>query len=359
MTLTGYRYSIPFSAPLQNSATTYGSRNGLILHLKTDQHHFFGESAPLPGFSSYTVDDVMNQIQELAPQLQDIFQSQKPTKQLEKLYKRQEVYPTNEFALDTLACQIESYSMGISLCDYLFDEVPARLPVNATVSLISSNAGKKIDQFLARGYRTIKVKIGKNFKQEYERLNDIRLNYPNLSIRVDANRAWTLKGAIQNCQKLQELNLEYCEEPLQNPSVNNFRRLNEQTKVPLAIDESLLGCKDWKGLLPHTTFIILKPMVLGSLLRIFNISKEGQKHGNKIIITTCLETAIGRMMTANIAMGIGTKKYAHGLATASMLKNKVQPDHFLEDGVIHRSKIPSQIDISSSNLDPFKNYNFF
>jgi len=359
MSLSGYRYSIPFSGPLQNSANTYRHREGLILQLATDDHQFWGESAPLPGFSSYTADDVITQMQELSPELKNIFAAGKPTHQLQQLYGRHNVYPTNEFALDTLAYQQESQRSGVSLCDYLFDAPHAQLPVNCVVSLISSDTENKIEKLLAQGYNTIKFKVGANFEQEYLNLKEIRSLYPKLKIRVDANRAWTLDEAIPNCGKLQKLDIEYCEEPLKNPSVDNYRRLNRQGTLPLAIDESIILSKHWRKLLPFTSFAIIKPMLLGSLLRIFNIKEQAISNGNKIISTTSLETAIGRVMTSVISLGVGAKNHAHGLATASMLANNLKDKSIVVDGMIKKSTLPSCIKIYKDKLDPFQKYKFF
>jgi O-succinylbenzoate synthase len=56
--ITFKKYSIPFKSPLRTAIGTFSHREGIIVTFEYRNKAFVGEAAPLPGFSSETIEDV-------------------------------------------------------------------------------------------------------------------------------------------------------------------------------------------------------------------------------------------------------------------------------------------------------------
>ncbi|MGD8426806.1 MAG: enolase C-terminal domain-like protein [Balneolaceae bacterium] len=324
MKLHAYRYRLPFANPLVTSKTAFRYREGLFLEAVTGKLNFFAEAAPLPGYSVESIEEVVQLVHNTKREIVAALATVDPIASLERLYNEKlKTTVSLQFALDTLAYQIEATQSSTPLQKYLFHDAQAQIPANTIVSLQKSNFLQEIENKTEEGFNTLKFKVGIEFEQEFKRLRTIRSKFPDLVIRVDANQAWSLAEAMRNCEKLADIHVEYCEEPVIEATPKNFEILSQHCNLPLAIDESVLKTDFWPNLLPFSSYIILKPMLLGSFKRIFETKRLADTHENKTVITTSLESGIGRAMTTILASGIGAPATAHGLATGSLLGRDV------------------------------------
>ncbi|SMO68682.1 O-succinylbenzoate synthase [Fodinibius sediminis] len=305
---------------MKNSGRIYYERKGIIFVLSSSGKKYYGEAAPLPGFSNETFEQLAPVVTSQHQQWLNMLSSPSPLKQLQNYYKARETAPSLQFALDSVATQLEAQQAGKKISTFLFGHTHSKITVNGLVPLLQEASPITAIQELTRdGFNTVKCKVGRNFKREYEQLTRIRYLFPDLRIRVDANRAWTLEEAATRLKTLEPIGIEYCEEPLRHPSPSAYDKLRRETSVPLALDESVNIEPNWADLLDSCSILILKPMVIGSFSTLFTIRQQARATGCKIVFTSSLESSIGRMITAALALGMGASDYAHGLATGSVL----------------------------------------
>lgn len=351
MSLIFYKYHLPFSSPLVTAKATFKFRKGYILEYVGDSFSCYGEAAPLSGFSAETLDDVRQQLISKKNELETVFSAENPTDLLNDLYRKAKVPASMQFGLDSLAHQLEAFRAGTTLQNYLFDDAPQKVPVNALVSLHSDDFLTKVEQFISQGFQTIKCKIGLKFDREKEKLEKIRAKFPKLAIRLDANQAWPVEKAVDHLSKLQQLNIEYCEEPLRNPDPNKYEELNNKTIIPLALDESIGQQNDWRSMLPFVSVLVIKPMVLGGFSKFFVTKRLAETHDNKIVLTSSLESGVGRMVTSILASGLNSLKLAQGLNTGHFLAKDVFYDKsFIVDGMYNLNYYQKWISIQTDNL---------
>ena len=327
MEFNAYTYSFPFKKSFKTSSHTFTSRKGIVLELKADNFTALGEAAPLPGFSQESLEDVSTQLKNFSDAIKNLLHESISLEELQVFYRKNEIFPSLQFALDTLAIDYLSQKSGVTAQDYLFDDPATNLKVNGVVSIQDdSTTLRKVDELATDGYSTIKIKVGSDFNKELPILKNIRSSYPELALRLDANKAWELNDAIERLKKLGNLGIEYCEEPLAQVSIQNLKKLNNSVSVPVALDESLLQADSLDSIMPFISVVVIKPMVFGSLSKLFATNRLAVSHNNKVIYTTSLESGIGRTMTVILATGLGNKNSAHGLATGSLLKMDVWND---------------------------------
>lgn len=345
MNLKFSSYDLPFVNPLQTSKKTFDHREGCIIEYTEGDFRCYGEAAPLPGFSNETLKDVRDFVVQYRDEIASKFEKTNPIDELQKFYKENKPPASLQFGLDSLAYQIVAHQKNSSVIDYLFPKSPSQIQVNALVSLQATNFLNKVQEQVAKGYQTVKFKIGLDFHSEIKRLQKIRTKFPGLTIRLDANQAWSLEVALTNLQNLEPLNIEYCEEPLEDPTPGNFEDLHEHCSVPLALDESFANLSYWPNLLPYTSYLIFKPMLLGSFTKNIETKRLADTHNNKAVFTTSLESGIGRQMTAILAAGLGSSQTAHGLTTGKFLAKDLHSDiAYISEGAYHlNQQHPSNI----------------
>lgn len=333
MKLTCYTYTLQLVTPLQTSNQSYRSRKGVILRYSNEEHHFYGEAAPLPGFSDESHNEIKQVLLAKKDEFEKLLKRSDPVEKLQYLYSADSIPASLQFGLDSLAYQIEAHKAGTSLPQYIFPQSPAKVPVNALISLQDENPIPKIKEYTAQGYQTIKCKVGLDINRELQLLQQIRADFSDLNIRVDANQEWSLDEAITYTNKLNDLHIEYCEEPLAENIPEQFEKLSINTELPIAIDETITQHSYWPNLLPYTQYLILKPMVIGSFKKNIETKRLASTHNNKVVVTTSLESSVARYFSGILAAGIGSSQLAHGLSTGRLFSEDVfQDDSFVLNG---------------------------
>jgi o-succinylbenzoate synthase len=328
MGLTGYKYHLPFKVPFSSSGTTFNFREGLLLEYSTGEGYFYGEAAPLPGFSEETLQETVQEFRKVAQRIPPLLE-QGDANKLEKFYMGHALSPSLCFGIDTLFYSIEAFRQSASVYELLFDKrPPRRIEINTTIPVNSSKAIlETVQQYRDRGYGTFKIKVGQNIPRELALLAKIRDHHPDIQIRIDANRAWSNSEALQFLTNCDHLSIEYCEEPLSIFDVQSIKELQSAVSTPIALDESLckINIQRVLELAPGTVWII-KPMIAGGIKKIIETIRLARTHEFTTIFTTSLESGIGRTMTAILACGLGSKTHAHGLATGDLFKMDVYDD---------------------------------
>lgn len=358
MSLQYFKYRFPFVIPLQTSQKTFEYREGILLEFSDKDFACYGEIAPLPGYSSETVKEVIKKIKKVKDDIKAKLDANNPVDSLRDFYKEEELPASLQFGLDSVAYQIQANHENKTLQSFLFSDAMDQIPVNALQSLQTDEFLSETRKQIAKGYRTIKFKIGLDFATELERLQKIRSEFPDLTIRLDANQSWSTETALRHFQKLESLDVEYCEEPLKNATPENFELLSQHTPIPLALDESISRHSYWPNLLPFTSYLIIKPMVVGNFSKNFETKRLADTHNNKAVFTTSLESGVGRQMTAVLASGLGSPQTAHGLSTGNLLIKDVDSSlSYISEGYYHVNR-SSQSRIVFEKADAISSISF-
>lgn len=326
MNFSCYSYKLPFSEPLQTNSQTFRHRRGFILSYTAEEQQLLGEAAPLPGFSTESHKSVQKLLTSHQQTVSNTLAGPNPVNKLQEFYEDGDIPASLQFGLDALAYQIEARKNENPMLSYLFADASSSIRVNALISLRADNVLKEIASKVASGFKTIKCKIGLHFEKELSLLHKIRNKYPDLTIRVDANQAWDLDQAVDHCNKLHKLDIEYCEEPLKEITPANLEQLSQKTSLPIALDETTTQHSYWPNLLPFTKYLIIKPMVVGSIRKNIEIKRFANTHNNKVVVTSSLESGVGRYFTGLMAAGLGAPDTAHGLSTGFLLARDIFPD---------------------------------
>ncbi len=222
------------------------------------------------------------------------------------------------------------------LYDNNFSNGLDKIPINGLVWMGDFNfMNDQIQEKIAAGFDCIKLKIGAiNFEEEITLIKKIRQEYSeeDIQIRVDANGAFKPQNALEKLKVLSELKLHSIEQPIRQKQWAEMAKLCEETPLPIALDEELIGIHSTEEkermlneIKPH--FIILKPSLVGG----FGSSEEwiniAEKNGIGFWITSALEANIGlnaiAQWTYKITQVKPTRKMYQGLGTGKLFSNNI------------------------------------
>lgn len=323
-------YDLPLARGWSSARGTLERRRGWLLRLQSGEGALgFGECAPLPGAGTETFDEAAATLRSLLPELA----GKRGDVALERLFGITQS-PAARCALETALLDLAANSAGCSVARHLNPRALESVRVNAMIGALHSDAGARAQRAAAEGYRVLKLKLGVSSPEtEIRALHELVRGLPSeLSLRLDANRAWDEDTARTMIEALSGLPIEGLEEPLSGGGLEALRELQAIAPWPLAIDESLAQLSvDELASNPPVQRLVLKPMVVGGPLSALHIAASLRSAGIEIIVTTTVDTAVGTLAALHTAAALAGDS-THGLATSSWLAEDVATPPAIERG---------------------------
>jgi L-alanine-DL-glutamate epimerase-like enolase superfamily enzyme len=153
------------------------------------------------------------------------------------------------------------------------------------------------DEYLARGFRALKVKIGESFDADVERLVRLREAVGDAtSIRADANVGYPPATIERFFTATKDARIEFLEQPAPREHDAELRRLPESIRRRLAADESLHDEADARELAraPHPYGIWnIKLMKCGGIAPALRIARIARENGIELMWGCMDESVIG------------------------------------------------------------------
>lgn len=130
---------------------------------------------------------------------------------------------------------------GVPVASLLGGIVRQRVEVAACMGIQSyERAGEIAAYYVEQGFGTLKTKAGTEMDEDIEMVRGVRDAVGDkLKLRIDPNRAYSPQAAVELCQRLQQYDLEYLEQPIPAEPLSDAAWLRSQTTVPIALNESV------------------------------------------------------------------------------------------------------------------------
>ena len=287
-TSTVHRYTLPLTDPTA-AGDTGALREGALLELRDGEGRVgWGEAAPLPGFSRESAADAVRQLAALPG----------PGGTVE------EPYPCVRYALELARLSLRAAASGEPLPRLLSPAPRETVELNALISCGPEDAPAQARRLREDGYRAVKLKVGRlPVNEEAALVRRLADELIGVSLRLDANRAWSLETAMAFARGVADVSLEYVEEPLADPAL--LPRFAEKSGLPVALDESLVRMPA-SSLADHgyASAVVLKPTLLGGLSRSLALAARADDLGMKAIVSSAFESGIGTLGLVALAAAL-------------------------------------------------------
>jgi L-alanine-DL-glutamate epimerase-like enolase superfamily enzyme len=178
------------------------------------------------------------------------------------------------------------------------------------------------------GFGAIKIKVG--FEDDVARVRAIREAVgPRVSLRVDANGAWTLGQALEVLDGLASCGVVAVEQPLPRGGLDEWKRLKGLSPIPLMADESLVTRADAEGLFtePVVDAVNIRVSKCGGLARSLELAALAARAGVRVQVGSDVgETAILSAAGRHLAAALPDLAFAEGSYGALLLTEDVSAE---------------------------------
>jgi len=157
--------------------------------------------------------------------------------------------PAARAALDMACLDLAAKRAGLPLADHL-GRAHERLVTSVTIGIQSvEDSLEAAADYVARGFRCLKIKIGKQLEADIECLTRLReAHRDSVAIRVDANEGYDADETRRFFAATASLDLEFVEQPMPAREDEALLALPAELRQRIALDESLHGPADARRL---------------------------------------------------------------------------------------------------------------
>jgi len=316
---TYYKYILQFKTPSGTSRGILKTKETWFLYLSKEGEFGVGECGLFRGLS---IDDRPDYEDKLKWVCNNIELG------LDILLAKTIHFPSIQIGLEQAFLSLQSPS-PFKLFVSNFTESNKAIDINGLIWMGDREfMNDQIKEKIAEGFRCLKMKIGAiDFATEIQLIASIRKEFSikDIELRVDANGAFKPSEALEKLKILSNYDLHSIEQPILQGHYQEMALLCEETPLPIALDEELIGVFDvtkrTKMLqIIKPQYIILKPSLVGGFKESLEWIELAKKSGIGWWVTSALESNIG--LNA-IAQWTATLKSSmpQGLGTGGLFTN--------------------------------------
>lgn len=252
--------------------------------------------------------------------------------------------PAARAAVDMALHDALSRRLGVPLSDML-GRVREALPTSITIGIKPvAETLAEADEYLGRGFRVLKLKIGDSLEEDLERLSKLRERIGTRAVvRVDANIGYTLEETAAFFERADRLDIEFVEQPVTREAFGGVRRLPAAWRSRIAADESLHGEKDALALAgpePACGIYNIKLMKCGGVWPALRIAAIAETAGIALMWGCMDESRISIAAALHAAFASPATRYLDLDGSLDLARDVVSGGFTLENGVMRTTGAP-------------------
>ncbi|WP_150538895.1 o-succinylbenzoate synthase [Actinobacillus vicugnae] len=292
-----YRYQIPVETGVILRNRRLKQREGLLIKLAEADQIGWGEIAPLPEFSLETLEEAETQAKHW----------------IEKWLNQQP---------DNLENYAPSVAFGVSCAlAELHHELGEAANYRAAVLCYGDPDELYAELNALDGEKVGKMKVGLYEANRDGLIANMLLEaLPDLKLRLDANRGWSLQKAAKFAEKIaneHKKRIQFIEEPCQTPELS--RQFAQASGIAIAWDETVRESDFLVKNEPNLTAIVIKPTLVGSLQKCIGLIEQAHQQGLMAVISSSIESSLGLTQLARLAQQY-TPQTTPGLDTLELMQ---------------------------------------
>lgn len=299
--------SVPLKTPFKTALRTVNSVEDIIVEVHTDTGNIgFGEAPPTGVITGDTKGAITGAINEhIKKHLigMDIENFEEIMLKLDKsIIKNTSAKAAVDIALYDLYGQLYNAPVYKLLGGYRKEIVT---DVTISVNDPEEMARDSMDA-VKRGFKTLKIKVGKDPLIDIERMKAIRkaIGY-DVKLRIDANQGWKPKEAVKALRKMEDegLDIEFVEQPVIAHDIEGLKYVTDNVSIPVLADESVFSPEDALNILQRRAadFINIKLMKTGGLHNALKICAAAEVYGVECMIGCMLEAKVSVNAAVHLA----------------------------------------------------------
>ncbi len=338
-----WRESIPLTRPYTLSRATYDHVDLFFVRIEADEGLVgFGSASPAEDVTGETPADCEAGLGALADRHWTGLASVALGDRLHDLDQVTGTPPAARAAFDMAFHDLLARALKIPLAA-LWGQVHSALPTSITIGIKSpTDTVEEAREYRGRGFRCLKIKLGRDVDEDLERLHRVREDMGNsMTIRVDANEGYDGCALRRILEAARTLDLEFVEQPFRRGEEHLLDGLSPTDRALLALDESVHDPDDaWRRRDTDVGGWVIKLMKCGGLGPARRMADLARFRRNWLMWGCMDESRLSIAAALHVALSCPATRYLDLDGHLDLAHDPFQGGFVLEDGVLRLTDAP-------------------
>ncbi|MBV9606200.1 MAG: hypothetical protein JO027_13885 [Solirubrobacterales bacterium] len=307
-------------APFVSARGRLQDRPLVLVHVEdADGFVGLGEAAPLAEYHGVNVEDVLEALEAC----RIVLNAAPPAARHENVlaeWRRMAPVPAVA-AIDMAMWDLEGRRAGQPVWRLLGASAAEPVEVNYTIAAADrAGASRQAAEARGAGFRCVKAKVG--LGDDAGRLAAVRAAAgPEVTIRLDANGAWSVEEAVATLHALAPVGIELCEEPVHG--LEQTRSVAAAVpEIGLALDETASGAGALENRVCRA--VCLKIAACGGITGLLDATRRARAAGYEVYLASTLDGPLGIAAALHAAAAV-RPDHPCGLATLGLFAGREDP----------------------------------
>jgi len=252
--------------------------------------------------------------------------------------------PAARAALDIALHDLCASALGLPLADFL-GRVHDALPTSLTIGIMPvEEALETADEYLEKGIRALKVKVGRDVIADVDRLRRLREHVGRaILLRADANQGYTVEQLATFLSATNDLELELVEQPLTPSEFPALAKFPEAQRERIVADESLMTDADSIRLLQPVKLCgiyNIKLMKCGGPFSALRIADVADLAGIQLMWGCMDESLVSITAALHVALSCPATRYLDLDGSLDLARDVAEGGFILKNGMMTVSDAP-------------------
>lgn len=201
----------------------------------------------------------------------------------------------------------------------------------------------KAKDFVAQGFKVIKLKGGLHVEEDIEKIKALRTDFgPQIALRFDANQGYNLQDSMHFVKGVKAYNVEIFEQPVNVAHREQMGLISQSSKLPIMADESLKSLTDAFKLAQDDLIdmVNIKLQKVGGILEAQHINSVAKAAKFETMVGCLDECALGISAGLHFALSKSNVYYADLDSHLDIVDDPFKGLFTLKDGNLYPSKQP-------------------
>lgn len=296
---------VPLREPVRGVHGVTAVQRSVLARVGSDQGvEGWGNVDPTPGYSAVSAVEVSDTVRHIAPALigTDPFNVRRALAAMDALAPgRHEAIAVIEMAL----VDLKARALGVPVHSLLGGRVKDTVACNAWIGTVPpEQAGQEAEAWLARGFRSAKIKVSGAGPEGIARVAAVRAAVGDrMALRVDFNESLRPAEAVGFIRRLEPYDLTLVEQPVPRDDIAALALIRRGIGIPLMADESVTGPASLVEIIRGQAADLVKVKVMkqGGLLRTLAMVECAAAAGLRVVIGHGFGLTLSTLAEASVA----------------------------------------------------------
>ncbi len=323
---------------------TVESTTNVFLSIQTDRGVTgYGSAAPDLQITGETPESVIAFIAKTASPAIEGSDPLRTAMLLERLMPHVRAHPSAIASVDMAIHDILGKVSGLPLWK-LLGGFRDRIRTSVTIGILpEQETVKRAKDFIAQGFKCLKIKGGKAVDEDIARILKVREALgKEIELRFDANQGFTVEEALKFVEGTRSAKLELIEQPTPKGQPDLIGRVTSSVPIPVMADESLVTLRDAFRLARKdlVDMVNVKLMKVGGIAVALQINGVARSAKYEVMVGCMDESALSIAAGLHFALARPNVMYADLDGHLDLIDDPADGAVILRNGILFPSEKP-------------------